>query len=125
MVRSLPCYGSSRQSDLRRGHDDGAVDAGLLEQLSDREVLVRGARRRVDHEVVQRVPVHVLQELLDQACCSAAPAGCEGLRQAFWADKTLACASDAPFFLGPRQMTASSGSGSRNPTDTTARLSSA
>lgn len=52
---------------LRRGDDDGAVDAALFEKRVYAQVLVAGARRRVDEHKVQVAPLHVLEELLDQA----------------------------------------------------------
>ncbi|PMB71123.1 Actin-depolymerizing factor gmf1 [Beauveria bassiana] len=52
---------------LRRGDDDGAVDAARLEERVDAEVLVAGAGRRIDEHEVQVAPLDVLEELLDQA----------------------------------------------------------
>ena len=63
-----------RGTNLGRRDDDGAVDAGFLEELRDGQVLVRGARRRVDDQVVQAAPVDVLEELFDQACGEDEPA---------------------------------------------------
>ena len=52
---------------LRRGHDDGAVDAALLQEAVHAEVLVAGPRRGVDEQEVHGPPLDVLEELLDEA----------------------------------------------------------
>ena len=58
---------------LRSGDDDGSVHTGGLEVLHDGDVLVRGARRGVDDEVIQRSPIHVREELLDQTVLPGSP----------------------------------------------------
>eukprot|EP00327_Prymnesium_parvum_P006623 CAMPEP_0182808592 /NCGR_PEP_ID=MMETSP0006_2-20121128/6731_1 /TAXON_ID=97485 /ORGANISM="Prymnesium parvum, Strain Texoma1" /LENGTH=290 /DNA_ID=CAMNT_0024934317 /DNA_START=519 /DNA_END=1386 /DNA_ORIENTATION=+ len=49
-------------------HDERAVvrAEGFRQVLHERDVFVRGAWRRVDDEVVERAPLHVGEELLDQ-----------------------------------------------------------
>ena len=58
-----------RHSDtnVRRGDDDGAINASSLEQLNNGKVFVGGARRGVNQQVLQLPPVHVSQELLYHA----------------------------------------------------------
>lgn len=57
-----------QQTDfLRRGHDHGAVEAGLLEEGVHAQVLVAGAGRRVHDQIVQLAPLDVFEELLDQS----------------------------------------------------------
>jgi hypothetical protein len=52
---------------LRRGDDERAGDAGVLQVLHDGEVLVGRPGRRVHDEEIHRPPLRVLQELFDQS----------------------------------------------------------
>lgn len=49
------------------GDNNGTVDTRLFEEAVDAEMLVAGARRGVDNEIVQLAPLYILEELFDKA----------------------------------------------------------
>ena len=49
---------------LRGGHDDCPFDIGGV--LRDRECLVAGPRREIHNQIIERPPVHLVQELLNR-----------------------------------------------------------
>ena len=65
---------------LGGGDDEGPRAGGLAEVVCEGEVLVAGARGRVDDQVVEGPPVHVPQELLDEAVLLRAPPDDGGIR---------------------------------------------
>ena len=60
-LETLPCV--EQRDVLRRRNDDGARDRDLLRQ---RQLGVTGTRRQVDHQVVEFVPVGVVEQLLQR-----------------------------------------------------------
>mmetsp|Transcript_8480 Transcript_8480/g.52987 ORF Transcript_8480/g.52987 Transcript_8480/m.52987 type:complete len:373 (-) Transcript_8480:54-1172(-) len=59
---------------LRGGHDNCSVHTiGGMEQLGERDVLVRGPWWGVDDKVVEFGPIHVLEELFDEAVFPGSP----------------------------------------------------
>ena len=53
-------HGVKRRDVLRRGDNNGAGDRYLL---GKRELNVTGSRRHIDHQIVEIVPVRLLQEI--------------------------------------------------------------
>ncbi len=65
LLEHLEALARVEQRDvLRRGDDDRTRDRHLLRQ---RELDVAGARRQVDHEIVELAPVGLAQQLLERA----------------------------------------------------------